>query len=370
MRGTETKQSGMFHYFSVEERVPLDHPIREIKKHTETALQVMNRQFDKLYSVEGRPSVPPETLLKAQLLMALYTVRSDRAFCERLDYDLLFRWFLDMNLEQASFDHSTFSKNRERLLSEKLAQKFLHEVVEIARQHDLISDEHFTVDGTLIEAWASMKSFKRKDGSDDQNTTDDNPGNPTVNFHGEKRSNKTHESTTDADARLYKKSKGMEAKLRYCGSVLMENRNGLVVDAATSSATGKAERDDSMEMLKAENCRHKKQDRDPIRTVGGDKNFCTKEYVADLRQQEILPHIAKKECNTPGLDKRTTRHKTYAISQVIRKRIEEVFGWSKTIGGLRKVRVRGIAKVAGVALLTFAAYDLLRISKLVGAGGG
>ena len=370
MRGAETKQSGMFHYFSVEERVPLDHPIREIKKHTEAALKAMDRQFDKLYSVEGRPSVPPETLLKAQLLMALYTVRSDRSFCERLDYDLLFRWFLDMNLDQASFDHSTFSKNRVRLLSEELAQKFLHQVVEIARQHDLISDEHFTVDGTLIEAWASMKSFKRKDGSDDQKPTDGDPGNPTVDFHGEKRSNKTHESTTDADARLYKKSKGSEAKLAYCGSVLMENRNGLVVDAATSSATGTAERDDSMEMIKGENRRHKKQDRDPIRTVGGDKNFCTNDYVADLRQQDILPHIAKKKCHTAGLDGRTTRHRTYAISQVIRKRIEEVFGWGKTIGGLRKVRGRGVAKVAGVSLLTFAAYDLLRISKLLAVGSG
>jgi len=360
----------MFHYFSVEDRVPLDHPIREIKKHTETALCALSRQLDKLYSDEGRPSVPPETLLKAQLLIALYSVRSDRAFCERLDYDLLFRWFLDMNLDQPSFDHSTFSKNRERLLSEELAQKFLREVVKIARLHNLISDEHFTVDGTLIEAWASMKSFKRKDGSDDQNPTDGNPGNPTVNFHGEKRLNKTHASTTDPDARLYKKSAGTAARLAYCGSVLMENRNGLVVDAVASSATGTAERDDSMAIIKAENRRHRKQDRAPIKTVGGDKNFCTEDFVAKLRQQDILPHIAKKKCRTSGLDGRTTRHHTYAISQVIRKRIEEVFGWGKTIGGLRKVRVRGIAKVTGVTLFTLAAYDLLRISNLLGARGG
>jgi transposase len=372
MRGDESKRSNMFHYFCIEDRIPRNHPLREIKKHTETALHSLSPWFNTLYSDEGRPSVPPETLLKAQLLMALYTVRSDRMFCERLNFDLLFRWFLDMDMEQPPFDHSTFSKNRLRLLEQETAQKFLQAVVNIAREHALLSDEHFTIDGTLIEAWASMKSFRRRDGSDRQQGKDDDndPGNPSVDFHGEKRTNDTHASTTDAAARLYRKSKGTGAQLAYCGSALMENRNGLIVDATVSSATGTAERDDSLMLLRREKQRHQRQGRPLPRTVGADKNFCTKAFVAAVRATGLLPHIARKKCTTPGLDGRTTRHATFSVSQRIRKMIEEAFGWTKTVGGIRKVRVRGIPKVAGVALLNFAAYDLLRISRLVATSSG
>jgi len=331
MRGEDDKQGYMFTYLSPDDRVPRDHPLRTIKAFADTVLKEMNPTFKAMYSNTGRPSIPPERLLKAQLLIALYTVRSDRMFCERLNYDILFRWFLDMNLEETSFDATSFSKNRERLLAHAVCLKFFDAVIRQAREHKLLSDDHFTVDGTLIESWASLKSFQPKDAKRRKKMPPDDPGNPSVDFKGQKRSNKTHQSTTDPEARLMRKSFGQTAKLSFSGHVLMENRNGLCLDMKIGEATHKSERRAALSMLS-------RQGRKRVRpkTLGADKGYHFSDFIHALRRKEIIPHIAEvKNRNTPGLDGRTTRREGYAVSQRIRKRVEEIFGWLKTVGGLR-----------------------------------
>lgn len=358
MRGELNPQSHLFSYFSPEERVPTSHPLRAIKQYADEALASMRASFAAMYSDTGRPSIPPERLLKASLLIALYSVRSDRLFCEMLDYNILFRWFLDMNLEEASFDASTFSKNRERLIEHETALAFFDAVVRLARIKDLLSDAHFSVDGTLIDAWASAKSFRPK--GDKTKRPPDDPGNPTVDFHGERRGNATHESATDPEARLAKKSAGKEARLSFCGHALMENRNGLLLDIAVTKADGLAERAGALALLA-------RQARKRVRpkSLGADKAYHTRDFVARLRKRGVAPHIACIERRTtPGLDRRTTRHDSYAVSQRKRKRIEEIFGWLKTVGGLRKSRLKGIARTQLLAHLHGAAYNLLRIGRL------
>jgi len=350
----------MFSYFSPEARVPAAHPLRSIKGYSDSVLKGLGRDFDELYAVTGRPSIPPERLLKASLLIALYSVRSDRVFCEMLDYNILFRWFLDMSLEQKGLDQSNFSRLRERLVEEDTAKRFFDAVVRAAREAKLLSDEHFTVDGTLIEAWASLKSFKPKDGPP---SSGDSSGG-MVDFRGQRRTNDTHESTTDDQAKLMRKGKGKEAKLSYGGHALMENRNGLCVDLQVCSAI-QTETQAAKEMLA-------RQARKRVRptTLGGDKGYHTKDFVAHLRKKNIAPHLAQIEGrNTPGLDARTTRHAGYGISQRKRKRVEEIFGWMKTYGGLRRTLVRGLARVQMHAYIVGAAYNLLRMSRLQPATG-
>ena len=361
MRGNENNQSGMFHYFSVEERVPANHPLRAIQALTEQALKKLNATLEAMYSDMGRPSIPPERILKAQLLMALYTVRSERLFCEMLEYNILFRWFLGMSMEEAVFDHSTFSRNRLRLIESEIGQEFLAAVVSLAREKELLSDEHFTVDGTLIESWASLKSFRNK------NDQDGTPGgkNPDVNFHKEKRSNETHQSTTDPESRLARKGLGKEAKLCFNGNTLMDNRHGLIVDAELLIATGTSEVEAAAAMLERQI-----EDGRNIKTVGADKLFHQTGFVEKLRDLDILPHIAlKKDIRIPGLDRRTTRHGSYLASQRKRKLIEEGFGFIKTTGNLRKSRFFGRIKNEFVFLLTNIAYDIIRIAKLAPATG-
>lgn len=359
MRGEATKQGTMLSLVSPEQRVPAKHPLREIKKLADAALAKMSPTFDAMYAESGRPSIPPEFLLKATLLMAFYSVRSERLFCEQLDYNLMFRWFLDMNMVEDSFEHSVFSKNRGRLLKHDAAKLFFAEVVAQAREAKLTSDEHFTVDGTLIDAWASLKSFKKK-GEKESGSDKDDPGNPSVDFHGEKRSNDTHESTTDPEARLARKGKGKEAKLAYSGHALMENRNGLLIDFRIEEANGTAEREVALQMLK-----------DALpgaarATVAGDKGYDTKDFVARCRELKVTPHVAQNINPNRGsaIDGRTTRHVGYAISQRIRKRVEEIFGWAKTVGAFRKTRYRGKERTQFAGHMIGAAYNLLRIAKL------
>jgi transposase len=349
----------MLAFVDLEERVPPHHPLRTIKRFADRALAELSPTFDAMYGSGGRPSIPPERLLKASLLISLYSVRSERAFCEELDFQLLWRWFLDMSLMEPGFDASTFSKNRERLLKHEVGQQFFDEVVFQAQERKLLSDEHFTVDGTLIEAAASLKSFRRRDAEPSQEPPDD-PGNPTVNFHGEKRSNKTHQSTTDPESRLFKKGKGKEAKLSFLGHALMENRNGLLVDFQMTEATGTAERDVTPKLL-----RQARERRFHPKTLGGDKNYDTRGCVADIRACGVTPHVAQ---NTSGrrsaIDGRTTRHPGYAVSQRIRKRVEEIFGWMKTVGGFRRTRYRGLDRTSLAGYLVATAYNLVRLSRL------
>ncbi|MBI3589079.1 MAG: IS5 family transposase [Candidatus Liptonbacteria bacterium] len=359
MRGREENQGYMFSYLSPEERVPQDHPLRRIKTMADEALGSLSRTFDRMYAKEGRPSIPPERLLKAQLLIALYTIRSERLFCEMLDYNILFRWFLGMSLEERSFDATTFTKNRDRLLQHDVAGRFLQAVVTRAQAAGLLSDEHFTVDGTLVEAWASLKSFRPTD-APDQGVDADDPGNVTVDFHGQTRTNQTHRSTTDPDARLARKGAGKEAKLSYGVSLLMENRHGLIVDVKVHDPTGTGEREAALALLQCQRRR-----RGCPRSVGADKGYHTKAFVEALWLQCITPHIAMVEGRrTPGLDGRTTRSIGYALSQRVRKRIEEGFGWLKTVGGLRRTRYRGAERVTLHTKLTVVAHMLLRMAKL------
>lgn len=357
MRGDDLHQTEMFSYISLEQRVPKDHPLRPMRKMVDEILVGLSPQFEKLYSKTGRPSIPPEKLLRALLLQVLYSVRSERLLIEELVYNLLFRWFVGLNMDDGVWDSTTFTKNRDRLLKGDIAEAFFDQVLEQARGHGLLSDDHFTVDGTLIEAAAGLKSFKRK-GSRDETPPDD-PGNPTVNFHGEKRSNHTHQSTTDPDALLSKKGKGKEAKLNYCGHLLMENRNGLVIDASVTQATGTAERDAGVVFASKIGLGHRA-------TMGADKAYDTKEFVAAVRQANVTPHVAQNNRRRrSAIDQRTTRHAGYAVSQRKRKRIEEIFGWGKTVGVLRKLRHRGVAKVSWVFKFTVAAYNLVRIRNLI-----
>jgi transposase len=362
MRGQVDPQGSMFSYFSPESRVPAEHPLRAIKRDADAVLASLSAEFDELYAEDGRPSIPPERLLKGSLLIALYSVRADRMFCEMLDYNILFRWFLDMSLEERGLDQSNFSRLRERLDKTDLACRFFDAVVGEARKRGLLSDEHFTVDGTLMEAWASTaKSLRRKDGPPADGGPDDQG---LVNFRGERRSNDTHESKTDPQAKLMRKGKGRETKLSYGGHALMENRNGLCVDIEVRSAL-ETETEVAKDMLW-------RQARKRVRptTLGADKGYHTKDFVAHLRKKNIAAHIARIEGrNTPGLDARTTRHAGYAISQRKRKRVEEIFGWMKAYGGLRRTMARGLQRVRIHAYIVAAAYNLLRMSRLQAATG-
>jgi transposase len=358
MRGQDTQQSAMFSYLAPEQRVPANHPLRPIRGMVDSALRGLSESFDEIYSACGRPSIPPEKLLRALLLQVLYTVRSEPMLMEQLEYNLLFRWFVGLNMDEPVWVPTVFSKNRDRLLEGDIAEKFFAQVLEQAREANLLSDEHFSVDGTLIEAWAGQKSFQRKDGGDQP--PKDDPGNPTVNFHGEKRSNQTHQSTTDPDARLARKSGGHEAKLAYLGNVLTENRNGLVVDTETLQCNGTAERDAALLMTEALPGAQRV-------TVAGDKGYDTKDFVREMRGMKATPHVAQntKRPGGSGIDGRTTRHTGYRISQRKRKRIEEVFGWLKTVGMLRKTRHRGLLKVGWVFTFAAAAYNLVRMRNVL-----
>jgi transposase len=359
MRGADTKQSSMLCLLSPEDRVPATHPLRPLKALADEALKALSPVFDQMYSDVGRPSVPPERQLKASLLIALYSVRSERQFCEQLDYNLLFRWFLDMSMIEASFDASSFSKNRPRLLEHEVAKRFFAQVVEQARAANLMSSDHFTVDGTLIEAWASHKSFRPKDQADGDRQPPDDPGNPTVNFHGEKRSNETHSSTTDPEARLARKSSNTAARLSYSQHALMENRNGLLVDLRIAEANGRAERAVALAMLDELMPRSRRV------TVGADKGYDTRDFVDECRAMNVTPHVAQ-NCTgrRSAVDERTTRHPGYTTSQRIRKRVEEIFGWTKTVGNFRRTRYRGQARTEQASYLVGAAYNLLRMSRL------
>jgi transposase len=358
MRGKNIDQTNMLCLISPESRVPANHPLRMIKKVADTCLRRLSPVFDAMYGNTGRPSIPPERLLKASLLMALYSVRSERQFCEQLDYNLLFRWFLDMDMTEPAFDHSTFSqRNRDRLLEHDVARKFFQEVVHEARRAHLLSSEHFTVDGTLIEAWASLKTFRPKNESGDKDGPDD-PGNPTVDFHGERRSNDTHESKTDPEARLARKGKGKEAKLCYAEHALMENRNGLLVDLMITQPNKNCEPKAALVML----------DRSTgiggRRTVGADKGYDQYGFVDSCREIGFVPHVAAKKRGS-ALDWRTKGTAAYKVSQRIRKRVEEIFGWKKTVGVFRRTRFKGRDRTEMAALIVGAAYNLLRIGKLV-----
>jgi transposase len=363
MRGSEKKQATMLTTLSPEKVVPQKHPLRKVKMLADAALSELSAELDEMYSTTGRPSTPPERLLKASLLMAFYSIRSETLFCEQLNYNLLYRWFLDMNMEEDGFVQETFSKNRERLMRHNVASKFFGKVVELARAAGLMSDEHFTVDGTLIEAWASLKSFRPKDENPEQKPPPDDKGNPSVDFHGEKRSNETHQSTTDAEARLARKGKGKEAKLAFSQHVLMENKNGLLVELQIAPATGTAERDKAIEMMTD----HLPGDRRI--TVAGDKGYDTKAFVAQCRERNITPHVAQNinVQRRSAIDARTTRHAGYRVSQVVRKRVEEIFGWMKTVGNFRKTRYRGLDRTEMASYLVGAAYNLVRIAKLLAA---
>jgi len=358
MRGNDKQQSQMFSYISPEQRVRADHPLRAIRAMVDEVLREMSPRFTRMYARVGRPSIAPEKLLRAQLLQMLYSVRSERLLMEELDYSMLFRWFVGLNLDEEVWDVTVFTKNRDRLLEADVAKEFLSCVVEQARVQGLTSDEHFTVDGTLLEAWASLKSFQRKDGTSEP--PEDSGSNATVDFHGEKRSNETHASTTDPDAQLARKGAGQEAQLSYCGNLLVENRHGLIVGGEARPATGTAERDGAREML---------EEVGGEVTVGGDKGYDTRGFVQGCRALGVTPHVAQNVGRRGGsaIDARTTRHAGYAVSQKKRKRIEECFGWLKTIALLRKVRHRGLRKVDWIFTFACAAYNLVRMRKLLAA---
>jgi transposase len=359
MRGDDQQTGYIFSYLSPEERVPADHPLRAIRQMTDAVFERLSPRFTRLYSDIGRPSIAPEKLLRALLLQALYTVRSERLLMEQLHYNLLFRWFVGLSMDDPVWAPTVFSKNRDRLLDGDIAQAFFAEVRAEARAAGWLSDEHFTVDGTLLEAWAGQKSFRRKDGSE---PPPDDPArrNPTVNFRGAPRANDTHASTTDPDARLYKKGTGHEAKLAYLGHVLTENRHGLIVDALVTHATGTAEREAAVALIA--------DTADTGRvSVGGDKNYDTKEFVRQLRAMGVIPHVAQyPDTATRGsaIDARTTRHPGYLVSQRKRKLVEQCFGWMKTVGMLHKLRHRGGDRVNWTFIFTAAAYNLVRLRTL------
>ena len=384
MRGGDERSGELFSYVDLEARVRSDHPLRSIRSIVNAALAALERDFAALYAPVGRPSIPPEKLPRAMLLQAFYSIRSERQLMERLDYDLLFRWFVGLGIDDAVWDHSTpdqvggrlFSKNRDRLLAGDVAAKFLAAVLGQPRVKRLLSSEHFSVDGTLIEAWASMKSFKPRDGSDEPPAAggggDQEAGsaaarqgrNREADFHGKTRSNETHASATDPDARLYRKGPGKEAKLCFIGHGLMENRSGLLVDACLTPADGHAERVAALAMIEP------RADRPSRITLGGDKGFDTEDFVNELRSMNVTPHVAQNTTNRrSAIDRRTTRHPGYAASQRIRKRIEEAFGWIKTVAGQRKTRFRGVARVGFAFTFAAAACNLVRLPKLLREAG-
>jgi len=358
MRGDDPRHESMFSYVTPEARVRADHPLRPIRRMTDAALARLSPRFDQLYSTMGRPSIPPEQLLRALLLQMLYSIRSERLLVEELDYSVLYRWFVGLSLDDPIWDATTFTKNRDRLLAGDIADAFFAEVLAAIQADGLLSDEHFTVDGTLLEAWASHKSFKPK-GVD--RTPPDAPKNPSVNFHGQTRRNDTHASTTDPDARLYKKGGGHEAKLAYLGHLLTENRHGLIVDTAVTAATGTAERDAAIVMLGELPLTSRRV------TVGADKLYDTREWVATVRRMGITPHVAASVHRRGGsaIDGRTVRHAGYALSQRKRKLVEQAFGWMKTVGQFRKLRHRGGRLVDWVFTFGAAAYNLVRWRNLI-----
>jgi transposase len=361
MRGEDERSGSLFSYVDLEARVGRDHPLRAIRAIVNKALAALAGEFSALYSPMGRPSIAPEKLLRAMLLQAFYSIRSERQLMERLEFDLLFRWFVGIGVDDTAWDHSVFSKNRDRLLEGDIAAKFMRAVLEQPRVKRLLSTDHFSVDGTLIEAWASMKSFKPKSGQDEP-PAEGGGRNREADFHGEKRSNDTHTSTTDPEATLYRKGPGKEAKLCFMGHALMENRNGLVVDACLTPADGHAERIAALHMIEP------RADRPQAITLGADKAYDAEDFVNELRAMKVTPHVAQ---NTSGrrsaIDSRTTRHAGYAVSQRIRKRIEEAFGWIKTIAGQERTKFRGRYRVGWAFTFAAAAYNLTRLTKLVAA---
>lgn len=364
MRGRDERSEGLFSYVRLEERIPADHPLRAIRALADEALAGLNGRFEALYSSQGRPSIPPEMLLRATLLQAFFSVRSERQLMEQIDYNLLFRWFVGLPMDAGVWHSTVFTHNRDRLLAADVAREFLGALMSLKAVKRLLSSDHFSVDGTLIDGWASMKSFRPKDGSGEP----PGPGrNGERSFHKEKRSNETHASTTDPDARLYRKADGRESRLCFMGHVLMENRNGLAVDATLTQATGTAEREAALAML------DRKKTRGRV-TLGADKAYDVTDFVGDLRRRKVTPHIAVNgavsrlgKVRKTAIDARTLRHAGYIVSQRIRKRIEEVFGWVKKPGGLAKARVRGKPKVEAVFTFTVIAYNLIRIPKLLQA---
>ena len=356
MRGSDQRSGELFSYVDIEARVPARHPLRVIRSIVNDVLASLDGEFDKLYADTGRGSIPPERLLRAALLQAFFSIRSERLLMEQLDYNLLYRWFVGLGVDDAVWDHSVFSKNRDRLLEADVAAKFLAAVLAHPQVKPLLSDEHFSVDGTLIEAWASLKSFRAKDGEDEPPA----PGrNGERDFHNEQRSNDTHASTTDPEAKLYKKGKGKEARLCFMGHALMENRHGLVVQAGATEANGTAERKAALRMIDG----HAPGTSNQL-TLGADKAYDAREFVAGLRQRCVTPHVAQK-ANSSAIDGRTTRHAGYAVSARKRKLVEEAFGWAKTIAGCAKVKVRGLARVGFHFTLAMAAYNLIRLPKLI-----
>ncbi len=365
MRGKPQAQPDFLTVVNLNTCVPADHPLRAIKRQVDVVLQRLSPLFDQLYAGEGRPSIPPEQLLKAWVLIALYSVRSERLFCEQLSYNLLWLWFLDREFNEGSFDHSIFAKNYERVLSAEVAKLFFIQIYDHSRQEGWTSDEHFTADGTLIESWASLKSFVRKDGTDRQkveSAKDDDPGNPTINFHGEKRCNDTHQSTTDPESVLYRKARGKEAKLCFGGHILMENRNGLCADFTIHNPISEPEPVMALRQLDEHIDLHGGTE---PKTLGADKGYHQRALVEGCRQREVSPHIACKErVQVAGLDARTTGKAGYATSLRIRKRVEEIFGWIKTVGGLRRTRYRGTDRTQAWGYFVAGTYNLLRMARL------
>lgn len=354
MRSADVTQSEMFSYRTLEQRIPASHPLRKLRALVDGILAALHADFEALYAKTGRPSIPPERLLRASLIQTLYSIRSERQLVQHIDYNLLYRWFVGLNMDDKVWDHSTFTKNRDRLLNETVSRAFFDKVLGLAQWQGLVSSDHFSVDGTLIEAWASAKSFKAKDGSG--KPPEGGGRNATVDFTGEARKNDTHASTTDPDARLFKKPKGDKAQLCYMGHALMENRNGLAVDVETTLATGKAEREAATVMAKRSLKRGS--------TLGADKNYDTAGFINAMREQGITPHVAQK--TNSAIDGRATRHAGYGVSLCLRKRIEEIFGWAKTVGGLRKTCFIGLAKVKAQTTFTLAAYNLMRMATIFG----
>lgn len=364
MRGKPQAQPEFLATVNLNQRVPADHPLRAIKARVDRILRKLSPLFDQLYSQEGRPSIPPEQLLKSRLLIALYSVRSERLYCEQLAYNLLWLWFLDRELDEGSFDPTVFSHNSERVLSAEAAKLFFIEVYDLSREEGWASNQHFTADGTLIEAWASLKSFVRKDGTDQkkiESSKDDDPGNPTVNFHGETRSNRTHQSTTDPESVLYRKAKGKESKLCFGAHVLMENRHGLCAAIDIHNPIERSESDMAVAQIDEHTILHEANPQ----TVGADKGYHQKKFVGGCRERGIAPHAAcKDKVRVDGLDGRTTCTAGYQTSQRIRKRVEEIFGWMKTVGGLRRTRYKGVERTQAWAYFVGSAYNLVRLAKL------
>jgi transposase len=365
MRGKPQAQPDFLTVINLNACVPADHPLRSIKMRMDAVLKQLGPLFDELYEKTGRPSIPPEQLLKARVLTALYSVRSERLFCEQLSYNLLWLWFLDREFSEGSFDHSIFAKNYERVLSAEVAKLFFAEIYDLSRQEGWTSDEHFTADGTLIESWASLKSFVRKDGTDQEKVRrakDDDPGNPTIGFHGEKRCNDTHQSSTDPQSVLYRKAKGKEARLCYGGHILMENRQGLCADFAIHNPITEAEPLMALRQLDEHSQLHEGT---RPKTIGTDKAYFQKGFVGGCRHRRVSPHAAGKDgVRVPGLDGRTMAKPGYQISLRIRKRVEEIFGWIKTVGGLRRTRYRGCERTQAWAYFVAGTYNLLRMARL------